>query len=62
MQLSFGDHTDPLIDLDNVVLTPHIGSASVKTRTGMGVMSAENLLAGLRDEPLPNWVNPEVAG
>ena len=51
---------DPLLTLDNVVLTPHLGSASVKTRTGMGVMSAENLLAGLRGEPLPYWVNPEI--
>jgi glyoxylate reductase len=51
---------DPLLTLDNVVLTPHLGSATVKPRTRMGVMSAENLLAGLRGEPLPNWVNPEI--
>ena len=51
---------DPLLALDNVVLTPHLGSATVKTRTRMGVMSAENLLAGLRGEPLPNWVNPGI--
>ena len=51
---------DPLLTLDNVVLTPHLGSATVKTRTRMGVMSAENLLAGLRGEALPNWVNPGI--
>jgi glyoxylate reductase len=44
---------DPLLTLDNVVMTPHLGSASVKTRTRMGAMAAENLLAGLRGEPLP---------
>jgi glyoxylate reductase len=44
---------DPLLTLDNVVMTPHLGSASVKTRTRMGTMAAENLLAGLKGEPLP---------
>jgi len=44
---------DPLLSLDNVVMTPHLGSASVKTRTRMGTMAAENLLAGLKGEPLP---------
>jgi glyoxylate reductase len=51
------DAADPLLALDNVVLTPHLGSASVRTRTGMGLMSAENLLAGLRGQPLPYGVN-----
>lgn len=51
---------DPLLALDNVVLTPHLGSATVKTRTRMGMMAAENLLAGLRGEPLPYQVNPGV--
>ena len=51
---------DPLLQLENVVFCPHLGSASVKTRTGMGTMAAENLLAGLRGEPLPYWVNPEI--
>lgn len=51
---------DPLLSLDNVVITPHIGSASLATRTRMAVMAAENLVAGLRGEPLPNCVNPGV--
>jgi glyoxylate reductase len=51
---------DPLLSLENVVLTPHLGSATVKTRTRMGMMAAENLLAGLRGEPLPYQVNPGV--
>jgi len=51
---------DPLLKLDNVVIAPHIGSASVATRTKMAVMAAENLISGLRNEPLPNCVNPEV--
>jgi glyoxylate reductase len=54
------DADDPLLELDNVVLLPHIGSASVETRGRMARMAAENLLAGLRGEKPPNLVNPEV--
>jgi glyoxylate reductase len=49
-----------LLALENVVLVPHIGSASVATRTRMAVMAAENLLGALRGERPPNVVNPEV--
>jgi glyoxylate reductase len=52
---------DPLLALDNVVLLPHIGSASIPTRTKMAVLAAENLAAGLRGLPLPHPLNPEVA-
>lgn len=52
------DH--PLLTLDNILVTPHIASASFKTRNKMATMAAENLIAGLRDERLPNCVNPEV--
>jgi glyoxylate reductase len=48
---------DPLLTLDNCIITPHIASASVATRTKMAVMAARNLLAGVRGEPLPNPVN-----
>jgi glyoxylate reductase len=51
----------PLLTLDNVIIAPHIASASVVTRTKMAVMAAENLIAGLRDEQPPNCVNPEAA-
>ncbi len=51
------DH--PLLKLDNIVIAPHIASASVTTRTKMGMMAAENLIAGLKGEPLPNPVNPK---
>ena len=46
-----------LAELDNVVLLPHSGSATVETRTRMAVMAAENLLAGLRGERPPNCLN-----
>ena len=45
------DH--PLLELDNLVITPHLGSASNHTRRRMIEMSIENLNASLRGEPLP---------
>ena len=47
---------DPLLTLDNIIITPHIGSASIPTRTTMALMAADNLLAGLRGETPPNCV------
>jgi len=52
--------TPGLTDLDNVVLMPHVGSATVETRMKMARMAAENLLAGLRGERPAHVVNPEV--
>ena len=52
------DH--PLLTLDNVIVVPHIASASVASRTKMGLMAADNLIAGLKGEMPPNPVNPEV--
>jgi lactate dehydrogenase-like 2-hydroxyacid dehydrogenase len=52
------DH--PLFDLDNLIISPHIASASRTTREKMASMAAHNLLAGLRGERLPNCVNPGV--
>jgi glyoxylate reductase len=51
---------DPLLGLDNIIIAPHIASASFRTRTKMATMAAENLIAGLKSERLPNCVNPEV--
>jgi len=50
----------PLLTLDNVIVVPHIASASVASRTKMGLMAADNLIAGLKGEMPPNPVNPEV--
>jgi glyoxylate reductase len=46
-----------LAGLENVVLLPHVGSATIETRTRMGLMAAENLLAGLRGDRPPNCLN-----
>ncbi len=50
----------PLLSLPNVVVVPHIASASVETRTKMALMAVENLLAVLSGRRPPNFVNPEV--
>jgi glyoxylate reductase len=50
----------PLLSLDNLIIAPHIGSASYKTRSKMAEMAIANLIAGLQREVLPNCVNPEV--
>lgn len=50
----------PLLQLSNVIITPHIASASVATRTKMALMAAENLIAGLKGMLPPNPANPEV--
>ena len=46
--------------LDNVVLIPHLGSATIETRTAMAVLAAENALAVLSGEQPPTPINPEV--
>ncbi|MGI9953260.1 D-glycerate dehydrogenase [Moorellaceae bacterium AZ2] len=49
-----------LAELDNVVVCPHIASATWETRTAMATMAARNLLAALRGELPPQCVNPEA--
>jgi lactate dehydrogenase-like 2-hydroxyacid dehydrogenase len=49
-----------LAELENVVLCPHIGSATIWTRSRMAVMAAENLIAIVKGERAPNCVNPQV--
>jgi phosphoglycerate dehydrogenase-like enzyme len=50
----------PLLALENVVVTPHIGSASIATRERMADLAVENLLAGLAGRRMPQCANPEV--
>ena len=50
---------DPLLNLPNCLVVPHIASASLATRTKMAVMAADNL-CGLMKQALPYCVNPEV--
>lgn len=52
------DH--PLLTLDNIVVVPHIASASKTARDKMAWLAAKNLIAGLKGDHLPNCVNPQV--
>lgn len=54
------DKNNPLLEMQNAVVFPHIGSATIETRTAMANLSVQNILAGLRGERLPECVNPEV--
>ncbi len=62
------DVTDPeplppdhkLMTLPNCLVIPHVGSATVATRSRMAVMAAENLLAGIRGQVPDHLVNPDV--
>jgi glyoxylate reductase len=49
---------DPLLQLPNVVIAPHIASATVSSRNGMAEICADNLLLGLEGKPLRACVNP----
>ncbi|MBF0482586.1 MAG: D-glycerate dehydrogenase [Desulfovibrionaceae bacterium] len=51
-----------LRELQNVVVTPHIGSATRSTRDNMALLAARNLLAMLRGDTPPTCLNPEVLG
>jgi glyoxylate reductase len=51
---------NPLLKLDNVVVAPHISSASYETRSRMAEMVAENLVAFFEGKAPPNLVNPDV--
>jgi len=56
-------HLHPeLLKLDNVVLLPHVGSATRETRLAMAMLAGENLIAALEGRRPPNVVNPEVYG
>jgi glyoxylate reductase len=51
---------NPLLKLPNIIIAPHIASATVGTRNAMAEICANNLIAGLTGQKLPAWVNPEV--
>jgi glyoxylate reductase len=50
----------PLLKLNNILIVPHIASASISSRDQMSWMAAQNLIAGLKCDRLPNCVNPQV--
>ena len=56
------EQENPLLTLPNVVVAPHIGSATIFTREKMANLAVENAMAALRDQEMQFCVNPEVYG
>lgn len=54
--------TEGLTKLDNIVFTPHVGSATIEARNNMGLKAAENITAMIKGEKAPDCLNPEIYG
>lgn len=54
--------TSPLLALENAVLTPHLGSATTRTRARMAALAVDNVLAGIAGAAPPRCANPDVLG
>ena len=54
------DH--PLLDAPNLIVVPHVGSATHATREAMAALAVDNLAAALRGERMPHTANPELYG
>jgi glyoxylate reductase len=50
----------PLLEAPNLILNPHIASASIEARTAMSDLAVDNLLAGLAGEPMPKCFNADA--
>jgi len=53
---------DPLLTLDNIIISPHIAGGSHASRLQMDLLAAENVVAALKDEPMPSCVNCHLLG
>ena len=54
------ENDSPLLQLPNVCVLPHIGSATIEARNGMSKLAAENVVAFAKGEKMPAIANPEV--
>lgn len=56
------EHDNPLLNHPAVVLTPHVGSATARTRADMVALAVDNAVAAVRGERMPHCANPQVYG
>jgi glyoxylate reductase len=54
------DKNNPLLNMENVAVLPHIGSATIEARNGMSKLAAENIIEFYKNGVIPHLVNPEV--
>ena len=54
------DPNHPLVHMDNVVMTPHIASASSETYVRMSLMAADNIIKFFKNIDMPSCLNPEI--
>jgi glyoxylate reductase len=50
---------NPLLEMENVCILPHIGSATIEARNEMSRMAAENIIQFYKNNSIPHLVNPE---
>src|SRR5947207_14012464 len=53
-------HDNPLLDMENVAILPHIGSATVEARNEMSRLAAVNIVEFYKHNRIPNMVNPKI--
>jgi glyoxylate reductase len=51
---------NPLLEMENVAILPHIGSATIEARNEMSRMAAVNIIEFYNGNLIPNQINPEV--
>jgi glyoxylate reductase len=54
------DKDNPLLNMENVAVLPHIGSATIEARNGMSKLAAENIIEFYKNGVIPHLINPEV--
>jgi glyoxylate reductase len=54
------DKNNPLLNMENVAVLPHIGSATVEARNAMSKLAAENIIGFYKNARIPHLVNPDV--
>ena len=52
--------SNPLLEMENVTVLPHIGSANIETRDKMAELAAQNIIEFYKNDSVPHLINPQV--